>query len=72
MYVILKEQRQWIAFENGVLRRMFGSNGEAVTGDFRKLHVDELHNARFLSCIRMVEYEDGMKGAGYSICSRRH
>jgi hypothetical protein len=20
----------------------------------------------------MVEYEDGMKGAGYSICSRRH
>ena len=31
-------------FENGVLRRMFGPRGDGVTGDWRKLHNEELND----------------------------
>jgi hypothetical protein len=31
-------------FENKVLRRIFGPKREEVTGDWRKLHNEELHN----------------------------
>jgi hypothetical protein len=31
-------------FENRVLRRMFGPRRDEVTGDWRKLHNEELHN----------------------------
>jgi hypothetical protein len=30
-------------FENRVLRRIFGPRRDAVTGDWRKLHNEELH-----------------------------
>jgi hypothetical protein len=32
-------------FENKMLRRIFGSKRDEVTGDWRKLHTEELHNA---------------------------
>jgi hypothetical protein len=31
-------------FENRVLRRIFGPKRDRVTGDWRKLHNEELHN----------------------------
>jgi hypothetical protein len=31
-------------FENRVLVRMFGSKRDEVTGGWRKLHTEELHN----------------------------
>jgi hypothetical protein len=31
-------------FENRVLRRMFGPKRDEVTGEWRKLHNEELHN----------------------------
>jgi hypothetical protein len=31
-------------FENRVLRRIFGPKGDGVTGGWRKLHNEELHN----------------------------
>jgi hypothetical protein len=31
-------------FENRVLRRIFGPRRDEVTGDWRKLHNEELHN----------------------------
>jgi hypothetical protein len=31
-------------FENRVLRRIFGPKRDEVTGDFRELHKEELHN----------------------------
>jgi hypothetical protein len=31
-------------FENRVLRRMFGSEREEVTGNWRRLHNEELYN----------------------------
>jgi hypothetical protein len=33
-----------IYFENSVLRRIFGPNRDEVTGGWRKLHNEELHN----------------------------
>jgi hypothetical protein len=32
------------AFENRMLRRIFGPEREEVTGGWRKLHNEELHN----------------------------
>jgi hypothetical protein len=35
----------WLrVFENRVLRRIFGTKRDEVTGDWRKLHNEELHN----------------------------
>jgi hypothetical protein len=31
-------------FENGVLRKVFRSKKEKVTGEWKKLHTAELHN----------------------------
>jgi hypothetical protein len=31
-------------FENRVLRRIFGPKGNEVIGEWRKLHIEELHN----------------------------
>jgi hypothetical protein len=39
----LREEHRLRLFENRVLRRIFGSKGEEVTGDWRKLH-EYLHN----------------------------
>jgi hypothetical protein len=43
-------------FENRVLRRIFGSKRNEVTGDWRKLHNEELHNLYFPpNIIRMIK-----------------
>jgi hypothetical protein len=43
-------------FENGVLRRIFGPRRDEVTGDWRKLHNEELHNLYSLpNIIRMIK-----------------
>jgi hypothetical protein len=40
----LKEEHRLGAFENKVLRRMFGYKRDEITGEWRKLHSGELHN----------------------------
>jgi hypothetical protein len=43
-------------FENRVLRRIFGSKRDEVTGGWRKLHNEELHNLySSASIIRMIK-----------------
>jgi hypothetical protein len=43
-------------FENRVLRRIFGPKRDEVTGGWRKLHNEELHNLYFSpSIIRMIK-----------------
>jgi hypothetical protein len=43
-------------FENRVLRRIFGLKRDEVTGGWRKLHYEELHNLYSLpSIIRMTK-----------------
>jgi hypothetical protein len=39
-----REEHRLRAFENRVLRRIFGSKIDEVTGEWRKLHNEELHN----------------------------
>jgi hypothetical protein len=40
----LKEENRLRVFENRVLRRIFGPKRDEVTGGWRKLHNEELHN----------------------------
>jgi hypothetical protein len=40
----LREEHRLRVFENGVLRRISGPKTDGVTGGWRKLHNEELHN----------------------------
>jgi hypothetical protein len=40
----LREERELGVFENRVLRRIFGPKRDGVTGEWRKLHNEELHD----------------------------
>jgi hypothetical protein len=40
----LREERRLRVFENTVLRRIFGPKRDEVTGEWRKLHSEELHD----------------------------
>jgi hypothetical protein len=40
----LREEHRLRVFENRVLRGIFGPKRDDVTGDWRKLHNEELHN----------------------------
>ena len=40
----LREERRLRAFENRVLRRIFGPKKDKVTGEWRKLHNEELND----------------------------
>ena len=40
--LILREERRLWVFENRVLRRIFGAKRDEVTGEWRKLHNEEL------------------------------
>jgi hypothetical protein len=50
------EEHRLRAFENRVLRRMFGPKRDKVTGGWSKLHNEELHNLYSSpSIIRMMK-----------------
>jgi hypothetical protein len=40
----IREEHKLRVFENRVLRRIFGPKRDGVTGGWRKLHNEELHN----------------------------
>jgi hypothetical protein len=42
--LILREKYKLRIFDNRVLRRIFGPKIDEVTGGYRKLHYEELHN----------------------------
>ena len=42
MVLTLREKRRLRVFENRVLRRVFGPKRDEVTGEWRKLHNEEL------------------------------
>jgi hypothetical protein len=43
-YVTPRKEHRLRVFENRVLRRIFGPKRGEVTGEWRKLHSEELHN----------------------------
>jgi hypothetical protein len=52
----LKEEHRLRVFENRVLRMIFVSKGDELTGGWRKLHNEELHNLYSSgNVIRMVK-----------------
>jgi hypothetical protein len=52
----LREGHRLRVFENMVLRRIFGSKRDEVTGGWRNLHDEELHNLYSLqSMVRMIK-----------------
>jgi hypothetical protein len=61
----LRKEHRLRVFENRVLRRMFGSKRDEVTGEWRKLHNEELHNL-YLSpdVIRQIKSRQ-MRWAGH-------
>jgi hypothetical protein len=40
----LREEHRLRVFVNWVLRRIFGPKRDEVTGEWKKLHIEELHN----------------------------
>jgi hypothetical protein len=54
-YLTLTEEHIVRAFENRVLREIFGSKRDETTGGWRKLHNEELHNLYSSPNIRMIK-----------------
>ena len=57
--LILREERRLRVFENGVLGRIFGPKRDEVTGEWRKLHNEEL-NGLYCSpnIVRVIKNQD--------------
>ena len=61
----LREERRLRVFENRVLRRVFGSKRDEVTGEWRKLHNEELSDLYYLPNIVRVVKSRRMGWAGH-------
>jgi hypothetical protein len=54
----LREEHRLRAFENRVLRRIFGPKRDEVTGEWKKLHSEELKDLYpSPNCIRVIKRE---------------
>jgi hypothetical protein len=63
--LMLREEHRLRAFDNRVLRRIFGPKGDEVMGEWRKLHNEELYNLySSLDIIRQVKSRR-MRWAGH-------
>jgi hypothetical protein len=49
----LRVARRLRVFENRILRRIFGSKRDEVTGEWRKLHNEELNDLYYSPTIRV-------------------
>jgi hypothetical protein len=61
----LREERRLRVFENRVLRRVFGPKRHEVTGEWRKLHNEELSDLCSLPNIVWVVKSIRMRWAGH-------
>ena len=61
----LREERRLRLFENRVLRRVFGPKRDEVTGEWRKLHNEELSDLYSLPNIVRVVKSRKMRWAGH-------
>jgi hypothetical protein len=59
----LSEERELRVFENRVLGRIFGSERDEMTGGWRKLHNEELHNLYSSQNIIRIIKSRRMRGA---------
>jgi len=61
----LREERKLRVFENRVLRRIFGPRRDEVTGEWKRLHNEELNDLYSSPNIVRVIKSRRMKWAGY-------
>ena len=61
----LREERRLRVFENRVLRRIFGPRRDEITGEWRKLHNEELSDLYSLPNIVRVVKSRRMRWAGH-------
>src|SRR5215475_8100354 len=61
----LREERRLSVFENRVLRRVFGPKTDEMTGEWRKLHNEELNDLYSLLNIVRVVKSRRMRWAGH-------
>ena len=64
----IKEECRLRVFENRVLRRVFGPKRDEVTGEWRKLHKEELSDLYSLPNIVRVVKSRRMRWAGHVAC----
>ena len=63
-----REERKLRVFKNMVLRRIFGPRSDEVTGDWRRLHNEELNDLYSLPNIVWVIKSRRMRWAGHVAC----
>jgi hypothetical protein len=61
----LREEHKLGVFQNRVVRRIFGPKRDEVTGGWRKLHNEELHNLYSSPNIITMVKSRRMRSAGY-------
>jgi hypothetical protein len=61
----VREEHKLRVFESRVLRRIFGPKRDRVTGGWRKLHNEELHNLYFSPSIIKIIKSRGMRWVGH-------
>jgi hypothetical protein len=64
----LREEHRLRVFKKRVLRRMFGPKRYEVTGGWKKLHIEELHNLYFSSSIIRMIKSRRMSWTGHVAC----